>query len=47
MNLNSKKIKIGILNYKCGNINSLISVFDYLNCETVVIKSNLANDLKP
>lgn len=38
--MNLKKIKIGLLNYKCGNINSLSSVFDYLNCESIIINNN-------
>ena len=40
MIMNLKKIKIGLLNYKCGNINSLSSVFDYLNCESIIINNN-------
>ena len=38
MNIEIKKAKVGILNYKCGNINSIISVFDHLNSETIILK---------
>ena len=34
----NQKAKVGILNYKCGNINSIISVFDHLNSETIILK---------
>ena len=46
MNIEIKKAKVGILNYKCGNINSIISVFDHLNSETIILKNSLSKNIE-
>ena len=35
--------KIGIIDYECGNIGSLVKAFKYINCETIILKDNEIN----